>query len=81
VLSISEVTANQHLRARQTFMNARHPEKGAFEQLGPVLAGGERKQPEHQVRPGGETDTDAVFGRAGFSADEIAALRASGSVE
>ena len=62
-------------------MNARHPEKGAFEQLGPVLAGGERQQPEHQVRPAGETDSDAVFRRAGFTADEIAALRSSGSLE
>lgn len=81
VLSVAEVVNNEHLRARQTFMNARHPEKGAFEQLGPVLAGGERAQPEHQVAAPGTTDTDAVFTRAGFSADELAALKSSGTVE
>ncbi|SMB22688.1 L-carnitine dehydratase/bile acid-inducible protein F [Sterolibacterium denitrificans] len=81
VLSIAEVVHNEHLRARQTFMNARHPEKGAFEQLGPVLAGGERQQPEHQVAAPGTTDSDTVFARAGFSADEIAALKTSGAVE
>lgn len=81
VLSIAEVTTNEHLRARQTFMQARHPEKGGFEQLGPVLAGGERRQPEHQVRPAGETDTDAVLQAAGFSIDEIKSLRQSGAIE
>ena len=81
VLSISEVTTDIHLRARKTYMNARHPEKGTFEQLSAVLAGGERSQPEHQVRLAGETDTDAVFARAGFSADELAALKHSGVVE
>ncbi|MBP9218386.1 MAG: CoA transferase [Sterolibacterium sp.] len=81
VLSIAEVVKNEHLRARQTFMNARHPEKGSFEQLGPVLAGGERAQPEHQVAAAGNTDTDAVLVRAGFSRDDIAALKSSGAVE
>ena len=81
VLSIAEVVKNEHLRARQTFMNARHPEKGSFEQLGPVLAGGERAQPEHQVATAGNTDTDAVLARAGFSRDDIAALKSSGAVE
>jgi alpha-methylacyl-CoA racemase len=81
VLSIAEVTANAHLRARQTFMNARHAEKGAFEQLGPILAGGERSQPEHQVRPAGETDTDTVFARAGFSGDEITRSKPAAALE
>lgn len=81
VLSIAEVTQNAHLRARQTFMQARHAEKGSFEQLGPILAGGERQQPEHQVKPAGSTDSDAVFAQAGFSADEIAQLKSAGAVE
>jgi alpha-methylacyl-CoA racemase len=81
VLSIPEVTANAHLRSRHCFMQANHPERGSFEQLGPVLAGGERNQPIHQVSPAGVTDTDGVLAAAGFSADEIAALRQSGSVE
>lgn len=81
VLSIAEVTANAHLRSRHCFMQANHPERGGFEQLGPVLAGGERDQPMHQVTLAGATDTDDVLQKAGFAADEIAALRQSGSVE
>lgn len=81
VLSIAEVTGNPHLRARHAFMQARHPEKGSFEQLGPVLAGGERKQPEHVVSAPGTTDTDSVLAAAGFGSEEIAGLRASGVIE
>lgn len=81
VLSIAEVAANPHLRARQSFMHANHAERGRFEQLGPVLAGGERAQPEHQVHPAGATDTDAVLGAAGFSAAEIADLHRCGAIE
>ncbi|MBK6403066.1 MAG: CoA transferase [Rhodocyclaceae bacterium] len=81
VLDIAEVTVDQHLRTRGAFMRAHHPERGDFEQLSPVLAGGVRAQPLHEVRASGATDTDAVFQAAGFSADEIASLRAAGSVE
>ncbi len=81
VLDIAEVSVDPHLRARGAFMRAHHPERGDFEQLAPVLAGGVRVQPQHQVRSSGATDTDAVFQAAGFSTDEIATLRASGSVE
>ncbi len=81
VLSVAEVTASDHLRARQSFMHARHGVRGGFEQLAPVLAGGERQQPEHQVRPAGTTNTEAVLSEAGFSAGEIEDLRRSGAVE
>lgn len=81
VLSIAEVAASPHLRARQSFMHARHAEQGSFEQLAPVLAGGERCQPEHQVRAAGTADTDAVLAAAGFSASEIEELRRCGAVE
>ncbi len=81
VLDVAEVSVDRHLRARGAFMHARHPERGDFEQLSPVLAGGVRAQPLHLVRTSGATDTDSVFQAAGFSADEIATLRAGGSVE
>lgn len=81
VLGIPEVAGNAHLRARQAFMDAEHPQRGGFEQLGPVLAGGQRKQPKHRVAALGVTDTDDVLRAAGFPAEEIARLRASGSVE
>lgn len=81
VLSIPEVVANDHLRARKTFMTAHHPETGDFEQLSAVLAGGDRIQPIHQVPPQGATDVDAVLGAAGFASDEIAHLKDCGAVE
>ncbi|MFO1377014.1 MAG: CaiB/BaiF CoA-transferase family protein [Steroidobacteraceae bacterium] len=81
VLDIPEVAADAHLRARHSFMSARHPVKGGFEQLAPILAGGEREQPPHVLPPAGATDTDTVLARAGFTADDIAALREQGAVE
>ena len=78
VLGIPEIVANEHFQARRTFMAAHHPEHGEFRQLAPVLAGNERECAAHEVRPAGRTDTDAVFGAAGFSAAGIAALRTAG---
>jgi alpha-methylacyl-CoA racemase len=42
VLSIEEVTRDEHLRARGAFIDARHSDHGTFEQVGPVLAGAPR---------------------------------------
>lgn len=81
VLSIPEVVANPQFRNRGAFMQAEHPERGIFEQLGPILAGCARGQAPHQLPPAGATDTDAILGEAGFTAQEISGLRASGSIE
>jgi alpha-methylacyl-CoA racemase len=81
VLSLPELVGHPHLRARGTFARAEHPERGAFEQLAPLLAGAERAQPPHRVRPPEETDTDALLRAAGFADDEIEKLRAEGAVE
>jgi len=81
VLSIPEVTKQPHLRARGTFMQARHPEEGAFEQTAPLLAGGLRAQPETVVRPPFETDTERVLAEAGLDPARIASLMQSGAVE
>jgi hypothetical protein len=43
-----------------------------------VLAGMDRKQPSPHARDATVTDTEALLGEAGYSADEIAALRAEG---
>jgi alpha-methylacyl-CoA racemase len=42
ILTIVEVTENEHLKARGAFVEADHPEHGRFRQVGPVLAGGKR---------------------------------------
>lgn len=81
VLDIAEVVDDPHLQARNTFMTARHPEKGVFRQLAPVLAGGDREQAEYQLKPAGTTDTDEVLAAAGYSDTAIEQLRAEGSIE
>ena len=81
VLTIAEVSAHPQFRERSAFMSARHPQRGPFEQLAPVLAGCERRQPEHLVAPAGTTNTAAVLAEAGFPAAQIAELRAAGCIE
>jgi alpha-methylacyl-CoA racemase len=81
VLSIPEVAQDPHWRARGLFMEAEYDERGVFEQMSPILAGGVREQPRHRVRDAGQTDTKALLAEAGLSGDEIAKLSAEGAVE
>ncbi len=81
VLTIPEVAEHPHWRARGVFMEAEHADAGVFEQVAPILAGGIRTQPRHQVRRGSETDTERVLSQSGFSRTEILRLMDEGSVE
>ena len=81
VCTIPEVVAAPHFRSRGIFMQAEHPEHGAFEQVGPILAGGRREQPVHRTRAHAETDTDVLLANAGMSAEAIASLKHDGVVE
>jgi alpha-methylacyl-CoA racemase len=81
VYSIPEVVADAHFRSRGIFMQAEDAEHGAFEQVGPILAGARREQPVHRTRPADETDTDELLAEAGMSADAIASLKSDGVVE
>jgi alpha-methylacyl-CoA racemase len=81
VLNVAEVVEDQHLLARNTFMQAVHAEQGEFKQLAPVLAGCERNQPTHSVKAAGLTDTREVLAMAGYSSDELEQLLSSGCVE
>jgi len=81
VYSIPEVVADAHFRSRGIFMQAEDAEHGAFEQVGPILAGGRREQPAHRTRPHSETDTDRLLTNAGMSTDAIARLKSDGVVE
>lgn len=81
VLTIPEVTENEHFRARGLFMEAEHASEGVFEQVAPVLAGGLREQPRHMVPDPDDTDCDALLSEAGYSMQEIQKLRADGAVE
>ena len=81
VLSIPVVVEHPHWRARGVFMQAEHEERGVFDQVSPVLAGGVRAHPLHQVRAGDETDTERLLVDAGLSADAVAKLFEQGAVE
>ncbi len=81
VYTIPELVRDPHFASRGVFMEASHPEHGKFRQVAPVLAGGERAQPVHRVRPHAETDTDALLAEVGMSEQEIAKLRGDGVVE
>jgi alpha-methylacyl-CoA racemase len=81
VLTLPEVAANEHFRDRGLFMEAVHETDGVFEQVAPVLAGGDREQPRHVVPDPNATDTVALLSDAGYSPAEIEKLRAEGAVE
>jgi alpha-methylacyl-CoA racemase len=81
VLTIPEVVEAPHWRARQIFMEAEYAERGTFEQVSPILAGGQRAHPRHVVQAGDETDSAQLLSQAGFSDVEISKLMDEGSVE
>ncbi|HTK17028.1 MAG TPA: CaiB/BaiF CoA-transferase family protein [Acidimicrobiia bacterium] len=78
VASVPELVGAPHFRERDVFVQATSDGHGEFEQVGWVLAGMDRKQPSPHARDATVTDTEALLGEAGYSADEIAALRAEG---
>jgi alpha-methylacyl-CoA racemase len=81
VLTIPEVVEEPHWRARDLFMEAELEERGVFEQVAPVLAGGIRNQPRHSVKDSDTTETEAFLAENGFAADEISKLLEEGAVE
>jgi len=81
VLSIPELVDEPHFASRGVFGRAHHAEHGEFRQVAAILAGGRRNGPVHEVRPPGETDTDAILAGAGLAAEAIEALRRDGVVE
>ena len=78
VASVPELVGAAQFRERHVFTHATASERGQFEQVGWILAGMERRQPDPAVRDATETDTDALLGELGYSAAEIAQLRAQG---
>lgn len=80
VNDITEVVEDPQFLARGAIVEAKHPTHGSFRQLGPVLAGSGPRPPVFEAPDATVTDTDAVLAEAGFTTDEIAALRAEGAV-
>jgi hypothetical protein len=62
-------------------MEAEHAERGVFEQVSPILAGGIRAHPLHTVHLGRETDSARLLAQSGFTETEISRLMEEGSVE
>ena len=81
VYTIPELVDDEHFAQRGVFMQAHHEEHGAFRQVSPVLAGGERNQPTHQVRPHAASDAAELLAGAGLSEREITSLRDAGVIE
>jgi alpha-methylacyl-CoA racemase len=80
VNSVPELVDDPHYRARNVFVDATSDEHGTFRQVGWVFAGQEREQPPPEVRDAAITDTSELLAAAGYSADEIDALREKGVV-
>jgi len=81
VLSVAEVSSDQHLQARASFNQANYPGVKEFTQLAPIFAGMEKTQTSVSLKDGNITDTDSVLASAGFSQAEIDKLRNDGIVE
>jgi alpha-methylacyl-CoA racemase len=79
VLSIDEAAVSDQAAARGAIADADHPRAGALRQLAPLLAGAERARTYALPDPAG-TDTDDVLAAAGFTADDVAALRSEGVI-
>jgi alpha-methylacyl-CoA racemase len=77
VLSIAEVSADEHLRARGLFATVRGS-RGRVEQVAPTVAGAERAR---EYQEGGEVRTAELLARAGVAKDHIDGLLKEGAIE
>jgi crotonobetainyl-CoA:carnitine CoA-transferase CaiB-like acyl-CoA transferase len=76
VQSLSEIGADPQYAARGAVVEAKHPGRGTFRQVGAVLAG-MAPLPGPVCLPDVETtDTDELLAAAGIPAQQVAALRA-----
>jgi alpha-methylacyl-CoA racemase len=80
VATVPDLVEDDHFRERDVIVTAHRPGHDAFEQVGFVLAGMDQGQGAPVVRDATETDTDALLSAAGYSAEQIADLRAEGAV-
>lgn len=80
VLSVAEAADDEQFAARGAIVEATHPTEGSFRQVGPVLAGQRGRGEPVEVPDWSATATDEVLAAAGYTADELAALRAEGAI-
>jgi alpha-methylacyl-CoA racemase len=80
VYEVSELVRDAHFAARGAFVEALRPEGGRFRQLAPLLAGCEPLPGPAQLPDLTSTDTDALLRGAGYSAEDLSALRREGVI-
>jgi alpha-methylacyl-CoA racemase len=80
VYSIEELVKDRHLLARGAFSEAEHPNRGRFEQVGPVLAGMDREGEPFEARDASRSDSAELLAEAGLSPARIEALRDLGII-
>lgn len=80
VYSVAEATRDAHFTSRRLFVEARHPARGSFKQLGPVLAGADRSPAAYRVPDPAATDTADILRAAGFTAEEIKQMASDGII-
>jgi alpha-methylacyl-CoA racemase len=75
VQAVSEVGADRQYASRHAVVDAKHPGRGAFRQVGPVLAGMARLDEPVCVPDAEVTDTDELLAAAGISVGQLAEMR------
>ncbi|MGA2520774.1 MAG: CaiB/BaiF CoA-transferase family protein [Acidimicrobiales bacterium] len=80
VQRVDELGDDAQFSWRGAVVEAKHPARGAFRQVGPVLAGMAPVAEPVVVPDETLTDTDELLGEAGVGADRVADLRARGVI-
>jgi alpha-methylacyl-CoA racemase len=80
VYAIDELSQDSHFRDRKVFVEAKHAQRGAFEQVGPIMAGIDRSAATYAVPDPSTTDTTELLRQAGLSKNEIDDLYGQGVV-
>jgi alpha-methylacyl-CoA racemase len=80
VYGVAELVREPHFAARGAFVEARRPDGGRFRQLAPLLAGCEPLRGPVELPDPARTDTDVLLQSAGYSAEDVAALRSEGVI-
>jgi alpha-methylacyl-CoA racemase len=76
VQAVAEIASDPQYAWRGAVVEAKHPGRGTFRQVGPVLAGTGAVHEPVCVPDEGATDTDVLLAEAGIPAGRVAELRA-----
>lgn len=80
VNSISEAVHDEQYRSRGVVVKAEHPTEGTIEQVGPVWAGTEMREPPHRLPDFAVTDTADLLAEAGYDDARIKRLSQTGAI-